>query len=588
MARKEIALDVKINGADDATEKIDALDSSVEGLRQSAKKTTDQMQGGFKAAKGGAEAAAKGVKGFSTSIGSLIKSLGIIALLAEAFLKLKDMLMENQTVADAFNTAMTAMEILFRKVINAAIELGTSIATTFENPRKAMSDFYDDIKTKVIDGFLWLGDVAGSVGKILKGVFTFDWATVGEGVGELGNKWEQVKETVSDTWDSIKDGVKGFVKDISEATKAAIAQADALVRLKNEVILLEAAQKKVQMTYQREAELQRQIRDDVRKTLDERIEANRRLGEILEEQIQEEEKIYAKRLQLAQFELSLDTNNIQKKADVLRAEGELADVRERIAGQRSEQLTNEAALQQELYDLQLQLRSAELSGREKEIEDLNQYYDELIDVARRAGGDLFKVESARNTAISELNDKFRQEDLAEEEAATKAKIALAEQERNARITAASETANAIGAIGDLVRQMAGENAAAAKALAIAELAINTGVAISNAIATASKASNVYEMIGGIAAGVAAVVSAIGQAESIINGADIPTGGTSNVASSVSVPSPSIAPVSTNTTELGNTQQADLAPLQAFVVETQLTGTQQNINQIQSQATFGFG
>jgi len=42
------------------------------------------------------------------------------------------------------------------------------------------------------------------------------------------------------------------------------------------------------------------------------------------------------------------------------------------------------------------------------------------------------------------------------------------------------------------------------------------------------------------------------------------------------------------TELGNAQQADLAPIQAFVVETQLTGSQNNINQIQSQATFGYG
>jgi hypothetical protein len=36
------------------------------------------------------------------------------------------------------------------------------------------------------------------------------------------------------------------------------------------------------MTYQKEAEDQRQIRDDVRKTLAERIEANDKLGKILE------------------------------------------------------------------------------------------------------------------------------------------------------------------------------------------------------------------------------------------------------------------------------------------------------------------
>jgi hypothetical protein len=52
--------------------------------------------------------------------------------------------------------------------------------------------------------------------------------------------------------------------------------------------------------------------------------------------------------------------------------------------------------------------------------------------------------------------------------------------------------------------------------------------------------------------------------------------------------PQIDPVTTNTTQLGNTEQAELMPIQAFVVETQITGSQNNVNQIESQATFGGG
>ena len=134
--------------------------------------------------------------------------------------------------------------------------------------------------------------------------------------------------------------------------------------------------------------------------------------------------------------------------------------------------------------------------------------------------------------------------------------------------------------------MAGENAAAAKTLAIAELAINTAVAISNAVATASKSTNVYEMIGGIAAGVAAVVSTIAQAEQILNSTSIPGGGSSSIAPVLSPTAPAIQPVSTTTTELGGVEQAQLAPIQAYVVETEVTGNQNNVNQIESQATFG--
>jgi hypothetical protein len=42
----------------------------------------------------------------------------------------------------------------------------------------------------------------------------------------------------------------------------------------------------------------------------------------------------------------------------------------------------------------------------------------------------------------------------------------------------------------------------------------------------------------------------------------------------------------NTTELVNADAATLAPVQAFVVESQLSGSQENIQQIQIQATFG--
>jgi hypothetical protein len=57
-------------------------------------------------------------------------------------------------------------------------------------------------------------------------------------------------------------------------------------------------------------------------------------------------------------------------------------------------------------------------------------------------------------------------------------------------------------------------------------------------------------------------------------------------SGVSTISTIISPVTTNTTELVNAEAAQLAPVQAFVVESQLSGSQENIQQIQNQATFG--
>ena len=54
----------------------------------------------------------------------------------------------------------------------------------------------------------------------------------------------------------------------------------------------------------------------------------------------------------------------------------------------------------------------------------------------------------------------------------------------------------------------------------------------------------------------------------------------------SASAPSIEQVNTNSTDLGNSQGAQLAPIQAFVIETEMTGNQQNISQIENQVTFG--
>jgi hypothetical protein len=147
----------------------------------------------------------------------------------------------------------------------------------------------------------------------------------------------------------------------------------------------------------------------------------------------------------------------------------------------------------------------------------------------------------------------------------------------------------LGQIAGFLEQQGEEGVAAAKAFAVAELAINTAVAISTAIAGATQAATAggpaapFLQVAYIASMVGSVVAAMVQATQILNTAPGPSAGTI----SASAPSaPSISPVTTNTTELVNAEAAQLAPVQAFVVESQLSGSQENIQQIQNQATFG--
>lgn len=570
-----IEVDVKTGEANDD---IIALREELEKVKQTQKEMGDQFKAGFEAAEKGAKNAGKGVKSLGNGIGSLLKSLGIITVIVAAFNKLKDIFLSNQSVADGFGKVMLTVEIVMRKLIELALPLGEALFDAFNNPKQAISDFVEGVKNRAIAAVRYLAEIAGSAGKIIEGVVTFDWAQVSEGVGELAVKYEETKEAVTGVVDSFKDGVKSFV----ETTKEAYNQADSITNLRNELIKLEAQQKLVQMTYQKEAEDQRQIRDDIRKTLAERIEANDKLGKILEEQSESERVIFQKRLDLANAELAINETSVEAQAAVAQAKGELADLDERINGQKSEQLTNQAALEKELFDIQQELAKVGRSDRELELLELEQHYEALAEQARLAGDTETDIEGAKQEALAKLRKKFREEDLKKEKELRDAKVKLQESYLNA-------TGGVLNSINQLVEasgNQSKEAVALQKTLAIAQIAIDTAKAIVGAIAQAQSVPYPGNLVA-IATGVAAVVAGIASAVSTLNSANVPGGGSAPPPAAPQVATaPAIQQATAGTTELGGAEQAQLAPIQAYVVETEVTGNQNNVNQIESQANFG--
>ena len=586
--KKTIALKVTVDTSE-VEQSVERTTETVEGLGDATKKTSSDMKQGFKAAE-------QGTKGLGSSIGGLIKSLGIIGVAMAVFTFMKDLLMKNQKIMDALNVATTALEILFNKLFESVEPIGDAMASAFEDPKQAISDLWEAIKTNFINRLEGLVVAATSVGKVLKGVFELDWDTIKEGATDYASALVQIGTGFDrEQQEAIIDGVKNFAIEAANATKAAVEQASSLVDLRNEVELLEAGQKKVQMTYQREAELQRQARDDIRLTLDERIEANDKLGKILEDQIKVEQVLADKRLELAIKERDELGATVERKAAVLLAEGEIADLRERIAGQESEQLTNQAGLEKELFDIQQELRVATLDAREKELEELDIYYEALQEKARLAGETDVEIEEAKLKALEDLKNKFIKEDLDKEAKATKDRVDMQRKEKDARLTAASGMIAGLGSLVEALGNQSKASVAIQKTLAIAQIAIDTAKSISAGIAgatTSATATGPGAFVATpifIATTIATILGAVGSAVGILN--SVPGGGGASVPS-ISVPTasaaPSFNPVTTNTTELGGTEQAELAPIQAFVVETQITGNQENVNQIEGQAEFGGG
>ncbi len=169
---------------------------------------------------------------------------------------------------------------------------------------------------------------------------------------------------------------------------------------------------------------------------------------------------------------------------------------------------------------------------------------------------------------------------------TEAKIALAQKEKEAKVNLLADVGTALGQLSDI----AGKQTTAGKALAIAQTTIATYQSATQAFNSLSGIPIVGPVLGGIAAA-AAVVTGIANVKKIVS-VQVPGGGSGggSTPSPTSYTAPAI-PTGTNVTSLsGSSLNAITArsntPVRAYVVESQITSTQQNVRGYQEQGSIG--
>lgn len=164
-------------------------------------------------------------------------------------------------------------------------------------------------------------------------------------------------ESAAKSVDSFSDSLERAAKSGQELTKAELE----LTKARREARL-------VQLQFQKDAEVLRQIRDDESKTVAERIKANEDLGKILEEQLATELAIAQKALDVANLRIEQDGRTEEALNAQAEALTEIADIEERITGQRSEQLANLNGLRREAIDLQKEQLNLALEVSRKELD----------------------------------------------------------------------------------------------------------------------------------------------------------------------------------------------------------------------------
>ena len=530
---------------DDAVKNVDKLNTEI----QATDEATVAAESGFVALTSAINAA-----------GLAFKALGV-GLIVSAFVKFKEILGQNQVVMDTINTISTATSEIFLRLTDTIIDFGEKVVNAFRTPGKTIMNFNNLIKDRVnktiMDTIKGLGLMGKAIAKVFKGEFKEAGEIAKEGAKTLFNANPIVQAT-----NAAKDYAESIFevgKNIAEQSKQSLDNAKEITDLTNKVKLAEAEQRKIQLTYQRDAELQRQLRDDTSASIDDRIAANEKLGRVLEEQFEKEKALALEKIKLAQIQLAQNEENVNLKVALTNAEADLADLEERITGQRSEQLTNTNSLLQEQIDKETDLYGGEV--RQTMLAQLEAFN--------------FDVSEMRQASSEQFSEWTNQE----------VKNFLDGEIAKRKMSAATSQ-SILGSITSL----AGESSKLGKAIAISQILMDTAKGVSGAIAAG--AGLVFPAnLAAIATGVASVLAGIASAKKILSkvsggggdvggetSVDLPTGGDVDASGIGANLIPNIEGVT------GAISTAPAAPIQAFVVENDISNSQALQSELDAQST----
>lgn len=363
-------VELDVSNAEKGIEKLnDVKDKSIDLDKKSAK-----AQGTLAKAMGKTDEATGGLLASMKAL--VLSPVGlVVTALVGAFKFLGEAVSRSGKASKTFSKIGAKLGAVFNgllAVVEPLVEfIGDKLLNALNDPRQAIQDLGDSIKENLqnrIEGFMKLGK---AFSLLLKGEFK-------EAAEVAGDALLQAGTGVENFGDKVKEALDSSIERFDEAAAATERLANAEKRLARNRIAAE----KQQLISLRLAEEERQARDDVTKSIDERIEANKRLGKILEDQAMRELAIAQQNLNIARDQMAATGDTIENIEAVGDAEIKLLEIRERITGQRSEQLVNENALlleQQALKDEQKKKEEEdELKAKEKKDQELQKSRDEAV------------------------------------------------------------------------------------------------------------------------------------------------------------------------------------------------------------------
>ncbi len=313
----------------------------------------------------------KTTRSFTKTLGAIGKAGGIIFLLEKAFTFLKNAIESNQQVADTFKVVIGTISQVFTEVASVLVDVYNNITATTDG-FDALGKVMSGILTLVITPFkiTFLAIKNAIVLAQLAWEESFFGGNDVEKIKKLNKSLEENAEVFKDIVDGAVDASKSIVENFSEAVsevgeagsqivegvseislKAIAENVKANVQLKKAAERARIENQGLIEQYDRQAEQQRQIRDNDLKNIDERIKANEELKITLEDQKQKMLENVNLMIQQAQAQFDL-TGKEEDYLALLSAKNEKKAVEAQIEGFLSEQKSNSISLTKEKIELE--------------------------------------------------------------------------------------------------------------------------------------------------------------------------------------------------------------------------------------------
>jgi len=616
MQKYKIEFDVDSKGAVNNVKKVnDALTET----GKTGKKELNLIQKGLlsvgkagkKIANGGLKAVGFGLK----SIGKAYLAAGI-GIIVSGFAFLTNALRENQQVMDAVNTVFETLSILGSQVSDVIVSVYKSVSSATENfdaLGKVMKSLltiaitplklaFDGIKLGLQSAQLaweesFFGDKDPETIKRLNESIFETKQSLAETANEAISAGKSVVTNFGEAITEFKDITTQVIDGVKEISiEAAIETAKTNIALSKSAELARVANQGLIEDYDRQAEQQRQIRDNDLISISDRIAAN----DLLKNKLEEQEKLMLENARLIQksAQAQFDKNATDENAIALaEAKNEVKAVEAQIEGFMSEQESNRVALLKEKIDLDL-INDEATALRQNEQRLFEAEMDENAVTRLQTTLDNLALENEAETLrLTQKRDIFKKGTQAFIDANNEL-LDYQQANANQQVQIDKELGDEKGAqlqkgLQDIV-SIVGANSKFGKAIAIAAAIQDTYAGADKALAQ----GGIYGFVGAAAI----IAGGIGNVKKIASTkppeppASLRGGGASASVATPSIPSASTAMSNLQTPDfdiLGTSQSNQIAsalgqqpPVQAFVVAQDVTSAQSLQNNIITGATLG--